>query len=244
RVALPVTLYANGQEITIASESGYDDVLNIFSQSSTDDDTIAFQFPITVVFRDHTSMTVDSQTQLDAIFNGCPAESSAENRCIDFNYPVSFNVYDTGTQSPSMVTVSNDASLFEFIDTIEPHTLVTFVYPISLVTASGQTFSANSNEQLEEVISTNSGTCDESPLVLQEIITDGEWFVSYFYNEQNNTFQYNGYAFDFHTDGTITTTYGSLNTSGTWAIFEYNGQQMLELYFVNPQLSELISAWK
>src|SRR5690606_24649840 len=88
------------------------------------------------------------------------------------------------------------------------------------------------------------GTCDESPLVLQEIITDGEWFVSYFYNEQNNTFQYNGYAFDFHTDGTITTTYGSLNTSGTWAIFEYNGQQMLELYFVNPQLSELISAWK
>ena len=162
-VALPVSLMVNDQQVIVLSEAGYETVAYIMNQSDSDTDNVNFVFPITVVFKDSEALPVTSQVQLDTIMDNCGAETEAEIRCIDINYPITFNTYDSDNQIADVVVIANDQQLYGFLDMAGLDFIMSVVYPVSLTRADGQEVIVDSNIAFEEAIESAIGSCLNTP---------------------------------------------------------------------------------
>jgi len=162
-VVLPVTVTANGITITIQSVADYSQLENILDAFANDDDAVDITFPITVILSDYTEIVITSQQQLDDLIEDCAGENEDDDdiECIDFVYPVSFSIYNTDFQVIDTVTINDDEALYGFLEDLDGPILASLDFPVSLVTASGETVVVNSNQELEVAISDADGTCDE-----------------------------------------------------------------------------------
>lgn len=162
-VVLPVTVTANGITITIQSVTDYSQLENILDAFTNDDDAVDITFPITVILNDYTEMVITSEQQLEALIEDCVGENEDDDdiECIDFMYPVSFSIYNTDFQVIDTVTINDDEALHDFLEDLNGPILASLDFPVSLITASGETVVVNSNEELEVAISDADGTCDE-----------------------------------------------------------------------------------
>lgn len=162
-VVLPVTVTANGITITIQSVADYSQLENILDAFTNDDDAVDITFPITVILNDYTEIIITSQQQLEALIDDCVGENEDDDdiECIDFVYPVSFSIYNTDFQVIDTVTINDDEALHDFLEDLDGPILASLDFPVSLVTASGETVVVNSNQELEVAISDADGTCDE-----------------------------------------------------------------------------------
>ena len=162
-VVLPVTVTANGITITIQSVADYSQLENILDAFTNDDDAVDITFPITVILNDYTEIVITSQQQLEELIDDCVGENEDDDdiECIDFIYPVSFSIYNTDFQVIDTVTINDDEALYDFLEDLDGPILASLDFPVSLVTASGETVVVNSNEELEAAISDADGTCDE-----------------------------------------------------------------------------------
>lgn len=162
-VVLPVTVTANGITITIQSVADYSQLENILDAFTNDDDAVDITFPITVILNDYTEIIITSQQQLEALIDDCVGENEDDDdiECIDFVYPVSFSIYNTDFQVIDTVTINDDEALHDFLEDLEGPILASLDFPVSLITASGETVVVNSNQELEVAISDADGTCDE-----------------------------------------------------------------------------------
>jgi hypothetical protein len=91
-VNLPVTVFANGVEVTVNSEVDFELIEQAFDASDDDDDTIEIVFPITVTMRDYTQVVVNSQAELVALREGNSNENDDDIECIDFKYPITISI--------------------------------------------------------------------------------------------------------------------------------------------------------
>lgn len=162
-VVLPVTVTANGITITIQSVADYSQLENILDAFTNDDDAVDITFPITVILNDYTEIIITSQQQLEALIDDCVGENEDDDdiECIDFVYPVSFSIYNTDFQVIDTVTINDDEALYGFLEDLDGPILASLDFPVSLITASGETVVVNSNQELEVAISDADGTCDE-----------------------------------------------------------------------------------
>ncbi|MBN2868222.1 MAG: hypothetical protein JXK08_06090, partial [Flavobacteriaceae bacterium] len=162
-VVLPVTVTANGITITIQSVADYSQLENILDAFTNDDDAVDITFPITVILNDYTEIVITSQQQLEELIDDCVGENEDDDdiECIDFVYPVSFSIYNTDFQVIDTVTINDDEALYDFLEDLDGPILASLDFPVSLVTASGETVVVNSNEELETAISDADNTCDE-----------------------------------------------------------------------------------
>lgn len=162
-VVLPVTVTANGITITIQSVTDYSQLENILDAFTNDDDAVDITFPITVILNDYTEMVITSEQQLEALIEDCVGENEDDDdiECIDFVYPVLFSIYNTDFQVIDTVTINEDEALYDFLEDLDGSILASLDFPVSLITASGETVVVNNNEELEAAISDADGTCDE-----------------------------------------------------------------------------------
>lgn len=245
RIEFPYLITVNGQPVNVNSVDSYQTVAAILSSTSMDDDTITFNFPITLKFRDHSTQTVSSSAELAGVNNVCGPEALSFN-CIGFVFPISFTVYDTAAQTPDAVTVSDEESLYEYVTGLSPETLLSFVFPVSLLSYDGELITVDNHSAMLSVLNGFSGDCSEDPAqqALGDILTDGAWGVSYFYDGSNQTLQYSSYSFSFNDSGQILVqTLGGL-IYGTWSLYEENGELMLSLDFQDGTLSALEDEWR
>ncbi len=90
---------------------------------------------------------------------------------------------------------------------------------------------------------------DDSPTVdevqVRESLVDGTWRVTYFYDEKDETSDYEGYVFIFDDNGTTMATKNSTPVFGTWiAGNSINGTVELILGFgLTSPLEELAEDW-
>lgn len=234
-IELPVTVFANGTEITVVSMSDYQLIEDIFDADANDTDTLDIVFPITVIFADFTTTTVNSNPELIALAAQCPAENAADDdiECIDFQYPINASVFDANNDLIDTIVITNDNEMYDFIDDLEDYAAVTISFPITVVLADGSTQVINSVNELEMVIEEAEDTCDEdddndyndddcdncTSSDLESILTScTDWTVDELeLNDNDLENQYNGYVFNFASDGTITITQNSNTLTGTWS---------------------------
>lgn len=243
-VVLPVTVIANGQEVTVNTPEDINRIHEIFNLFPNDTDTLVIMFPITLELLDYTQVTVASQSELVALAETCNA-NQAEIGCLDFEYPITFYTYNADRQQTGTVTVNNDWELFDFLQNLDPDDFISIDFPISVILEDGSTVEVTSNQQLQTLIDDCVANTDDDPIDVTEFeedLTTGVWYVTYFFDDYDETEDFNGYEFSFATDGTAQADYGGTITHGTWALSE---SFEFELFFgTNPPLDELDEDWE
>jgi hypothetical protein len=246
---LPFTVVVNGQTLVVDAVSDYQVIRDILDASSTDNDSVTIQFPINITYADYSTATLQTQSELNAAVTNCV--SSIELSCISLGFPLGVNTYDSENQIADTFDLNNEQALFEFLQTISIYDAVTLNYPISFTAPDGTVTSISNNDGLETAIDNFTDEClagvDPGPgpgpdPTFDDIITDGTWYVSYFFRDQDDTDDYENYDFTFNDNGTVTVTGGSGST-GTWATFIDSGDLELDLTFTASALDELAEDW-
>ncbi|MCT8338606.1 hypothetical protein MG296_00940 [Flavobacteriaceae bacterium TK19130] len=172
-----------------------------------------------------------------------PNDSNAID-CIDFLYPITLFVYDSNQEQTDTVTINNDGELFTFLTQLDPNFSVSISYPIQVVLNDGTVVEVSDNEQLGTLISDcESNGQNEVPADFVQYLTDGVWYVTYYFDDTDETSDFAGYAFEFASDSTATATKNGVVTNGTWGLTGSSFPD-LELFFGNEDpLDELDEDW-
>ncbi|NBU80317.1 MAG: hypothetical protein EBS55_01550 [Flavobacteriaceae bacterium] len=248
-IKLPVHVTVNNQYVYVSSETDYQIVQNIKNQSTNDDDEVHFTFPITIVNPNFYEYTITSESQFESILGEYGDDSPYHDiSCIDFNYPISINTYNTNNQVASSITLQNDNQLYNFVNNITDQEIVGFVFPLTLTNSNNENIIVTTNSQLELAIENVIADCETSSsgnLVLLDVLTSGSWHVSYFYGDGNEyTSYYDGYNFIFNPIGTSTAIKNGITTYGDWDLHDENDYQIFELHFNGDALEEMEEEWK
>lgn len=247
-VALPVTVTVNGITVTVDDDHNCHDVQEIIDAHSNDDDIIHFTFPIRLIYQNHQQVPVVNQAQYQQILANCPPNSGqTEIECIDIDYPIVINSYDTATQTPTTTTITSNAQLYGFIHGLTAANIFSFVYPFSMTKSNNEVVNITSDAALQAVIQDSVGTCnDDTPDDgLSTVIVNGTWYVSSFIDDDHDeTYEFNGYNFTFTANGNVTAVKNTNTTNGTWQHIVNGNFSKLDLNFSGSMLQELEEDWQ
>jgi hypothetical protein len=234
-VQLPVTVIANGTEVTVDSMNDYQTIEDIFDADNNDTDTLDIMFPITVVFSDYTTSVVNNYPELLALIAQCPEENSDDDdiECIDFQYPITASIFNKNNEQIDTIVINNDNDMYDFIDDLDDYAAVTISFPITVILADGSAMTINNIAELQLAIEDAEDTCDEdddndyndddcdncTTSDLEAILINcTNWTVDELeLNDNDLEDQYNGYVFNFGNNGTITVTENGNTITGTWS---------------------------
>lgn len=235
-VQLPVTVVVNGTEVIVDSMDDYQTIEDIFDADNNDTDTLDIMFPITVVFSDYTTSVVNTYPELLALIAQCPEENSDDDdiECIDFQYPITASIFNENNDLIDTIVINNDNDMYDFIDDLDDYAAVTISFPIMVILADGTTVTINNISELQVAIEDADDSCDEdddndyndddcddcTTGDLEAILANcANWTVDELeLNDNDLEDQYNGYVFNFASDGTITVIENSNTITGTWSV--------------------------
>lgn len=226
-VNLPVTITVNNITITINTLDDLQLIQNIFDEYDNDDDILEFLFPITITLNDYTEIVINNQDDLEAFIEDC-TETSDVIECVDFQYPISFSIYNSDFQIIDTVTIENDAALYAFLDNLDDDNqgavLASLNFPVTLVYANGDTLEVNNNQDLQDAINAAGDDCNEQS---DECDMEGvrDYLVDCPQIPTLNGFTPAFTTFTFHDSNELTSLYeGDILVSGTWDIAMIDGQ--------------------
>ena len=250
-VQLPVVVIVNNQQITVSTSADYQIVQDAIDAFLDDDDIVNFVYPITIIYQDFSTQVISNSNALDDVLDDCGEDDGFDEiDCITINYPIVINVYNSNNQLANTVTILNDSQLYVFIENLDNFDLIAISYPISLQNSNGQTIVINSNNELENFIEDAIDDCDNSSggsggtATLANTIINGTWYISYYFDDVDETSNYSGYNFTFNMNGTSIAIKNSTSINGTWSNYIDSGQEKLELAFDGLTLDELEDDWK
>ena len=249
-VVLPATVIVNGQNIVVSTQADYQTVQDAIDAFSNDDDIVNFIYPITIQFQNFSTQVLQDSDDLDDVIDDCGEDDGFDEiDCISFNFPIVINVYNANNQLANTITINNNTDLYNFLENLEDNEYVAIQYPISLIDSNGVNVTITSNDQLEDVIEDSIDDCDDSPSgggssALSSIIVDGTWYVSYFFDDTDETSDYAGYNFTFNVSGTATAVKNTTTINGSWSNYIDSGDEKLEFSFDGSVLDELEDDWE
>ena len=248
-IELPVTVVVHGVEIIIDSEEDYKVIEAIYNKFEDDEDRLDIVFPITIVLQDHTEIVIQNRQALDEFVADCQGENEPDEdiECIDFQYPISFSVYNSNFQVIDVITIENDRQLHLFIKRVRnAEVFASLNFPVTMVLADGSTAVVNNNSDLERTINEAKDACDEdddndygdddfTKERLDKYLITCPWIV---YEFQRNGIslsnQYNEYALNFKEDGAVVMrARGGDILTGTWSTRVTDRGALLKLKFEN-----------
>lgn len=249
-VVLPATVIVNGQNIVVSTQADYQTVQDAIDAFSNDDDIVNFIYPITIQFQNFSTQVLQDSDDLDDVIDDCGEDDGFDEiDCISFNFPIVINVYNANNQLANTITINNNTDLYNFLENLEDNEYVAIQYPISLIDSNGVNVTITSNDQLEDVIEDSIDDCDDSPSgggssTLSSIIVEGTWYVSYFFDDTDETLDYAGYNFTFNVSGTATAVKNTTTINGSWSNYIDSGDEKLEFSFDGSVLDELEDDWE
>lgn len=189
--------------------------------------------------------TINSSSQLFNLLNRIPENSNTPNSisCIDFQYPITFLIFDNTNQQTGSQTVNNDIELLLFITNIDPNTTISIEFPISVILENGSVVQVNNNQELQNLILECDLSGGDVPTDFNDILTEGVWYVSYYFDDTDETSDFAGYEFDFAADNTATATVNNSTTNGTWNLTSGSTPDLVLFFGESDPLDELDEDW-
>jgi hypothetical protein len=256
QLALPITVQVNGLELTLDSKEDFNTVEHIIDQFDDDDDIIKILFPITVILADHSELKLNNEDDFEDLVDQCTEDGSDDDiECVDFKFPLEISVYDSENQISDVITIDNDKEMHDFIDELDEEDVAGFVFPITVVLSDGTEMQVSDNDALEDILENAINDCDEDDdndhndddvdnTELKNVLMDGQWEISYFFDEEDETDDYSGYTFTFLDGGVAKAQKGDMITNGSWYANGDDGTLELQLDFGSSSpLDELEDDW-
>ena len=256
-VKLPITVKVNGLEIIIDSREDFKVIEALFNEFEDDDDRLDIIFPITIILSDHEEMVIESREALEELIEDCRGDNEDDDdiECVDFQYPISFSVFNIDFQIIDVVTIENDRQLYHFIKRVKnAEVIASLNFPITLEYADGTNIEVNNNEELARTINEARDACDEdddndygdddfTKERLDKYLVTCPWVVHEFQrNDTNLSDQYNDYALNFKEDGVVVMrARGGDVLTGTWSTRVTDRGALLKMNFEN--LADFTLEW-
>lgn len=233
-IKLPVIVAANSIEVALNTESDYDKVETIFDEEYDDINVLDISYPITIIGTDYSETLVYNSSELNNFASTCNGENTMDNdiECIDFIYPISASVFNTNNEFLSTEVFSSDKEMYHFIDDISSEDIVTIHFPISVKLYDNSELQINSMSELQTSIENHQNDCNEDDnfdyddddcnhctqeLVAEFLTGCQDWYVDKLKREAiDHNSIYEGYDFNFFTDGTLSVYWNSTTVYGNW----------------------------
>jgi hypothetical protein len=235
-VNLPVTVIVNNITITINTLEDLALIEEVFDEYDNDDDILEFLFPITIILNDYHEIVIENHDQLEAFIEDCTNVDDDVIECVDFQYPISFSIYNTDFQVIDTVIIESDEQLYHFLENLQDNTdqvvLASLNFPVTMVYANGNTVVVNNNAELQTVIEEAGDDCDDneddtcSEEQVDAYLTECHWNIVSFNGDDN----FIDKDFYFNSNGSLEI-YASNNTvaTGNWSTSTTNGGVVLTL---------------
>jgi hypothetical protein len=247
-VKFPYNVTVDGVSIEINATADYQKVWDKLNANNTDEE-VKINFPVTMVYYNYNEKVVDNQSdfqQLLDYWNTFPDLLSKIN-CLNINYPITINIYNTANQIASSVKIVDDRTYFFFINNLKSNQLIAIKYPISITDSNNSVTTISTNLQFENAIKYAIDNCTEnqnSSLNFLDVISSGSWKISYFYDNSEKTSSYNGYEFLFKNNQTVTVTKSDVNVDGVWESKIDDGVREFKIDLNTNLLHDLDKDWK
>ena len=241
----PVDVVANGQQVTLNSISDLQLVEAIFNLFIGDTDVLDLVFPITLISEDFSEQVVNDLAGFNALVANCANNIADDLNCLDFQFPITGTLYNASNEQTGTLSINNANEWFQFLSGLGSDVYVAINYPITVL-VSGVSTTVNSNTELTDIFNqtdcSNSGS--NTTTGIEDVLTDGVWYVTYFFDDYDETSDFNGYAFSFNADGSAVADNG-VQTAGSWSIYTDSGVEKLDLNFgMMEPLEELMDDWE
>ncbi|GAL69762.1 hypothetical protein [Jejuia pallidilutea] len=249
-VKLPVVVKVRGVEIRIDSEADYIKIKRLYDEFEDDIDRLDILFPITIITSEHEEITIGSAEELSEFIADCKdddEEEEKEIRCIDFQFPISFSVFDRDFQIIEVVEIENNRQLHRFMKRVKKsEVFASLNFPLNMVLKDGTVLTAENNEQLREIIEAAKDSCEEeddfSRERLENYLKKCPWIVYEFKRNNQENDEFKQYAINFKDDGVVTmrSRNGDILT-GEWELERTRRGIAIEMEFEN--LADFTLKW-
>jgi len=259
-IKLPVTVIANGQEITVNNEDDYDLIENIFDEFEDDTDEIEIMFPITIILNNFNEMEITNQSDFNNFRNGCNGENEHDEdiECLDFQYPINASIYNVSTEQTNRIILNNDRDMHDFIEELDEDDVANVTFPVIVTLFDGTEITITSLGQLENVIESAEDDCDEDDdydyndddcmhcteeQILDVLTNCSDWKVDKLkLNDNEIQENYVDYIFNFSSDGTIMVQNNSISYTGTWSSTGMGNNIIVTIDILD--LSDFNASWR
>ena len=244
-IDFPVDVVANGQQVTLNSIDDLQLVEDIFNLFIGDTDLLNLVFPLTLISEDFSEQVVNDLASFNALVANCTNDVSDDLSCLDFQFPITGTLYNASNEQTGTLSINNASEWFNFLSGLSSDVYVAINYPITVL-VGGTSTTVNSNTELTDIF--NQTDCSNSggntTTAIEDELTDGVWYVTYFFDDYDETSDFNGYSFTFNADGTALADNG-MQTTGSWSTYTDSGVAKLDLNFgpLEP-LEELMDDWE
>ena len=247
-IKLPYKVTVNNAIISINTTADYQKVLDNINAFTNDNDIVRITFPVTMIYYNYVEKVINSQPEFESLLSYWANEPDLLSKinCLNINYPISINIYNSANQVASSVQITNDSSFFNFINNLKESQFISLNYPISITDNNKVTTIVN-NSQLENAIKYVIDNCKENfnpALDFTNVLTQGSWRISYFYDDFGKTPLYDGFVFVFKNDQYVTATRLGVSVSGQWETKINNGVREFRIKFAPDLLHQLDEDWK
>lgn len=248
-IKFPYKVTVNNVVISINSSADYQKILDNINAYPNDNDIVKIIFPVTMVYYNYVEKVISSQPEFESLLSYWANEPDLLSKinCLNINYPITINIYNSANQVASSVQIKNDSSFFSFINNLKENQFIAISYPISITDNNNKVTAITNNSQLENAIKYAIDNCKENNNPAIDFITtltQGVWKVSYFYDDFEKTSLYNGYEFIFKKDQTVIATKSGISVSGQWETKTNNGLREFKVDFSPDLLHQLDEDWK
>ncbi|WP_456422153.1 hypothetical protein [Lutibacter sp.] len=234
-VSLPVTVSANGVEITVENESDFELIEQVFDEFDDDDDTLEIVFPIVITLSDYTEITVNNIEELQNLASECKGENEIDDdiECVDFVYPITLSKYNENSQLIETIVVNNDMQFYALINHLGDGNIISINFPITMKLYDGTEEIINNMEEMGNLMTDAEFMCDEdddndyddddcmhcTENQIAELLQTCSWNIhKIIINDVDKTAQYTDFTFTFLEDGTVKTVIAGEYIYGTWEL--------------------------
>ncbi|MEP6928800.1 MAG: hypothetical protein ABI850_02265 [Flavobacterium sp.] len=248
-IKLPYTITVNNTAIAVNTTADYQKVADNINASTTDDDIVKIDFPVTMVYYNYIEKVIPDEADFNSLidyWNQYPDLLSKING-LNINYPIRINIYNTANQIASSVSVISDQAFFNFIKNLNSSQYISLQYPISIADYNYETKSIKNNLDFENAIKDAIDNCPENNITaldFTETITAGTWTIPYFFYGSEKTASYSGYSFVFKSDQSVVAAKGAITETGQWQSKTEYGVTELKINFSSELLGKLNNNWK
>lgn len=213
-IILPVTATINNQQITVLNESDYQLVLDIIGEFTNDNDSVQFQFPITVQLSNYTQVVITNQAEFDALEDACEAaEENLEDaiNCLEIDFPITFLTYDINQEQSGSVVIESEQQLYNYMNNFDDDAFFSVNYPITATLSSGNTVEITSDADLENYIEecldfdSMEDEAEDDAEDIEELLVEGTFVIESYVDATGNIIaEFADYTIDFANDLTCT----------------------------------------
>jgi hypothetical protein len=248
-IKLPYIVTVNNSSIAINAIADYQKVQDNINAYSNDNDIVKINFPVTMVYYNYIEKVIGNQSDFELLLSYWAAKPDLLSKinCLNINYPITINIYNSANQIASTVQFINDQSFFGFIHNLYDSQFIALSFPISIIDNDNHMKSVENNSQLENEIKYAIDNCKENinpSLDFTQILTSNSWKISYYFYETEKTSNYTGYNFTFYSNYKVVATKSGVNYNGTWSTKIDNGVREFEIKMELDLLHELDEDWK